>query len=134
MHLLQYRKGGAVPAMPTRSDSDSQESEVSRLTFPHWLKELIYVGGFIVALTIFGQNLKSDQRSTREELGRVSEDIASTKTDVNAIRAMLPNKEVIDLRLKDLDDKIGRLRADLEFEQAKAQSFRESLLKKGVLE
>lgn len=96
----------------------------TRAPFPVWLKELCYFGGLIIALAAFQFNQSSDLRSAREEMAHIS-------SDVTAIRQSLPDKEVYDLRLKTLDDKIGTLRGDVEFEKAKAQMLREHLIKKG---
>lgn len=101
--------------------------------FPAWLRELCYFGGLIVTLTIFALNLKSDQRSSREELARVSSDVA-------AIRANLPNKEADEEKMRAVRKEIADNHEWVKFEIAKLVKFREEtavdlvLLKKGVRE
>lgn len=80
--------------------------ETPKETFPAWLRELCYFGGLIVMLAAFLLNQKSDIRSAREELNRMSQDMA-------AIRQSLPNKEVYDLKLAEITGKIADLRQDL---------------------
>lgn len=102
--------------------------------FPVWLKDLCYVGGLIVALVVFGQNLKSDQRSSREAQDRMAQDVSELKSGVSAIRASLPNPEVLNLRFKGLEDKINEVKATADFEAAKNQKLREQLARKGWIE
>lgn len=108
------------------ADKPEANTEQTRPPFPFWLRELVHFGSLIVVLTVFILTLKSDQRSTREELARLA-------GDVGAIRASLPNKDVLDLRLDGIDKTVAALRSDLDFEKAKAQKFKEDLLSKGVL-
>lgn len=103
------------------------EGDDRKAPFPAWLRELCYFGGLIVVLAAFLFNQKSDIRSAREEQTRISQDIA-------AIRQSLPNKEVYDLRLSGITDKIAELRQDLEVEKLKHQNLRERLIKKGWAE
>ena len=108
--------------------------ESARSPFPAWLKDLCYVGGLIVVLVVFGQNLKSDQRSSREALDRLTADLSKVSSDVGAIRQTLPNPEVLNLRFKSLEDKISDLKGTVDFEAAKAQKLREQLARKGWIE
>lgn len=107
--------------MPTLKLRDMADE---KLPFPIWLRELIYIGGIIVALTAFQFAGRSDQRSTREEVQRMA-------ADIKAIRESLPNREVYDMKLDGLQKDIDGLRSDLSFEAAKSQNLREKLLKKG---
>ena len=110
----------------------------ARSPFPAWLKDLCYVGGLIVALVVFGQSLKSDQRSTREQQARMAEDLKQMADDVKAIRQTLPSPEVLNMRFKGLEDKLSQLRNDFDFEAAKTQKYKEDLtrdlIKKGVID
>lgn len=106
----------------------------SKSPFPVWLKDLCYVGGLIVALVVFGQNLKSDQRSAREQLERMAGDVSKLSTDVGAIRSTLPNPEVLNLRFKSIEDKIGEVKGTVDFEAAKNQKLREQLARKGWID
>jgi hypothetical protein len=114
--------------MPNANDTPE------RSPFPVWLKDLCYVGGLIVALVIFGQNLKSDQRSSREQLDRVAADLGNMSKDVQAIRNQLPNPEVLNLRFKGIEEKIVELKGTVDFEAAKSQKLREQLARKGWIE
>jgi hypothetical protein len=116
-------------------DEDDQHS---RSPFPAWLKDLAYVGGLIVALVIFGQSLKSDQRSTREQQARMAEDLKAMAADVQTIASKLPNPEVLDLRFKGLEGSLTQLRADFDLEVLKNQKYKEDLtrdlIKKGIVD
>lgn len=109
-----------------------------RPPFPPWLRELCYFGGLLLALAAFGYNLKSDQRSTREELARFTSDIAKVMTSLDKIEDRLPNKEADGLRLKQIEDKQKEDRAELDFEIAKINKWIEGttrdLIKKGVID
>lgn len=115
--------------MPDPSPTDHH----ARPPFPPWLRELCYFGGIIVTLTVFALTGRSDQRSMREELARVSKDVSDTRNAITSLQASLPNKETLDVRLKSIDDRVDKLARDLEFEAAKHQKFKEDLLSKGVL-
>lgn len=99
--------------------------------FPPWLRDLVYFGGILVAIVIFGQNLRSDQRSTKETLDRMISDLSQVQSDVSSMQRSLPNPEVLNLRFKGIDEKISALDADLKFEAAKATKLREDLARKG---
>lgn len=99
--------------------------------FPPWLRDLVYFGGILVAIVIFGQNLRSDQRSTKETLDRMISDLSQVQSDVSSMQRSLPNPEVLNLRFKGIDEKIAALDADLKFEAAKATKLREDLARKG---
>lgn len=99
--------------------------------FPSWLKDLCYFGGLLVALVIFGQNLKSDQRSSKEQLERVAADVAKVSADVGAMRGQLPNPEVLNLRFAGVEARLSDLKNAVDFEAAKAQKLREQLARKG---
>lgn len=102
--------------------------------FPVWLKDLCYVGGLIVALVVFGQNLKSDQRSAREQLERMATDLKAVSQDMAAVRGSLPNPEVLNLRFKSIEDKISEVKGTVDFEAAKNQKLREQLARKGWID
>lgn len=106
-----------------------------RQPFPVWLRELCYVCGMAISLTAFVFAIKSDQRSTREELTNfiaiTGQKITDLSSDISAIRASIPNKDLYDLKLKGLDDKIEEVRGDMKYEAAKNQKLREGLIKKG---
>lgn len=117
-----------------RTRTAMPEPNESRSPFPAWLKDLCYVGGLIVALVVFGQNLKSDQRSAREQQERMAQDLAKVAQDVSSIRTSLPNPDVLNLRFKGIEDKISDLKGVVDFEAAKAQKLREQLARKGWIE
>lgn len=96
-------------------------------TFPAWLRELCYFGGIIVTLTVFGQRLQSDQRSTREEMARLS-------GDVSAIRASLPNKELYDRRFAEIEGAMKDMRDKSDVTEMKLQNLRERLMRKGWID
>jgi hypothetical protein len=98
-----------------------------RPPFPPWLRELCYFGGIIVTLTVFGLRLQSDQRSTREEMVRLS-------GDVSAIRQSLPNKELYDRRFDEIDGTLKDIRSDASVEAMKLQNMRERLMRKGWID
>jgi Tfp pilus assembly protein PilO len=104
--------------------TDHQEE---RSPFPAWLKDLCYFGGIIVTLVVFGLTQRSDLRSTREELSRLTD-------DVRAVRQSLPNKEVYDMKLSELTQQNAQLRNDFEIEKLRTQNLREHLIKKGWVE
>lgn len=118
---------------PASTEAGSPPPE-ARSPFPAWVKDLCYFGGLLVALVIFGQNLKSDQRSTKEQLERVSTDLAAMSRDVGAMRGQLPNPDVLNLRFKGLEDKLVAIQGTVDFEAAKAQKLREQLARKGWTE
>lgn len=103
------------------------KDDATKTPFPAWLTQLAYFGGIIVALTMFSLKQSGDIRSTREEVARVS-------SDIQDIRQSLPNREASEIRMKVIEDKLDKLRADLDFEAAKAQRQRELLIKKGYTE
>lgn len=109
-----------------------------RLPFPPWLRELCYFGGIIVALTIFGMNLKSDQRSDSEKLTRVESSVSEFSERLAGIEGRLPNKEAEDLRYRTLAEKVDKNRSDAEFAIAKLEKWKEDttryLIKKGVID
>jgi hypothetical protein len=105
----------------------AETTETVKPPFPAWLRELCYYGGIIVTLTVFGLRLQSDQRSTREEMTRLS-------SDVSAIRSALPNKEVYDLRLSKIEDAVKDVRDDLDVETLRAQALRERMMRKGLID
>lgn len=98
-----------------------------RSPFPAWLKDLCYFGGIIVTLVVFGLTQRSDLRSTREELSRLTD-------DVRAVRQSLPNKEVYDMKLAELAQQNMALKNDFEVERLRTQNLREHLIKKGWVE
>lgn len=114
------------------------ESKEDRQPFPPWLRELCYFGGIIVALTIFGMNLQSNQRSDSEQLDRVEAEVSKISDRLPAIEARLPNKEADELRFKALEQKVDKNRSDAEFAIAKLEKFKEDttrhLIKKGVID
>lgn len=108
--------------------------DTTRPLLPVWLKDLCYVAGLIVALAVFSQNMKSDQRSVKEQQDRMAADLRSMSEDVKAIRGSLPNPEVLNLRFKALEEKIADLKGLVDFEAAKSQKLREQLARKGVID
>lgn len=110
----------------------------SRPPFPVWLKDLCYLGGLIVVIVVFGQGLKSDQRSAREEQARMASDMKAMAEDVRKISQSIPSPEVLNMRFGAIDEKIARLRSDFDFEAAKMQKYKEDLsrqlIKKGVID
>lgn len=99
--------------------------------FPPWLRDLVYFGGILVAIVIFGQNLRSDQRSTKETLDRMVSDLSKVQSDVSAMQRSLPNPETLDLRFGIIEDKLKELQAEIDFEAAKSTKLREDLAAKG---
>lgn len=121
-------------AMPHELDSQGrtqttmpEPKDESRSPFPGWLKDLVYFGGIIVALVVFGQNQRSDLRSAKEQLDRVAQ-------DVTVIRQSVPNPEVLNMRFNQIETKISDLKSTVDFEAAKTQSLRERLIKKGWID
>lgn len=106
----------------------------SKSPFPAWLKDLCYVAGLIIALVVFGQNLKSDQRSAREQLDRMASDVSKLSQDMAAVRGSLPNPEVLNLRFKSVEDRITEVKGTVDFEAAKNQKLREQLARKGWID
>lgn len=106
--------------------------------FPPWLRELCYFGGIIVMLAAFLFTGRSDQRSTREELTRLSNDLAKAMTSLDKIEDRLPNKEADGLRLKAIEERAREDRAEVDFEIAKINKWIEGttrdLIKKGVID
>ena len=109
-----------------------------RAPFPPWLRELCYYAGIIVALTIFGQNMKSDQRSTSEKLDRVVADVSGFSSRLSAIENRLPNREADQERWKNLEQKVEKNHADLQISIMKLEKWKEDttthLIKKGIIE
>lgn len=99
--------------------------------FPPWLRDLVYFGGILVAIVIFGQNLRSDQRSTKETLERMVSDLSKVQSDVSSMQRSLPNPDTLELRFKIIEDKVKELKAEIDFEAAKATKLREDLAAKG---
>jgi hypothetical protein len=115
---------------PTTDDPETMPTADQlheRPPFPAWLRELCYFGGLIVALTVFGLNLQSDQRSLREEMVRMS-------TDMAAIRQSLPNKEVYDKALRDMEKRQDNFEVKMETYELKQQSLRERLMRQRVID
>ena len=102
--------------------------------WPSWLKDLVYFVCIIVALVVFGQGLKSDQRSTTEALDRLSRDLSGVQFDVAAMRNSLPNPDVLNLRFKAVEERVAELKGQFDFEAAKAQKLREQLARKGMVD
>lgn len=111
--------------MPDGSSNDTK-SPVHH-GFPSWLTQLCYFGGLIIALAAFSFNQSSDLRSVREETMRIS-------SDVNAIRQSLPNREVYDMKMKDMEARMTKLQNDLDLKILMDQKLRESLIKRGVID
>lgn len=114
------------------------ETKEERQPFPPWLRELCYYGGLIVALTIFGMTMKSDQRSNSEKLDRVQEEVSAFSQRLAGVEARLPNKEAEELKYKTLEEKVDRNRSDADFAIAKLEKWKEDttrhLIKKGVID
>lgn len=110
-----------------RTQTTMPEPNESRSPFPGWLKDLVYFGGIIVALVVFGQNQRSDLRSAKEQLDRVAQ-------DVTVIRQSVPNPEVLNMRFSTMEKSISDLKSTVDFEAAKTQSLRERLIKKGWID
>lgn len=106
--------------------SGSATTALSHIGFPPWLQNLIGVGAIIVAITFFASDMKSDQRSTREEVARLA-------TDLTAIRASLPNREVYEMRLDDHEKRLAALEQSTNVRNMMDQKLREDLIKGGVL-
>lgn len=113
------------------SDVKSSESSLGQREhhhgWPPWLQQLGYFGGLMAAIILSYTNIKSDVRSSREEQVRMV-------ADLNAIRQSLPNKEVYDLRLDELDTRLDDAEQKITVEQMMTQKLREDLLKKGVID
>lgn len=97
----------------------------NKAPFPTWLRELIYIGGIIVALTTFQLAGRSDQRSTREEVQRMA-------ADIKAIREQLPNVGEMNQKMERLIDRIQRLESYNEKTEARWDNVNTRLSRKGM--
>lgn len=117
---------------------ESSQAPTERYHLPHWVKETVYVAGFLITATIAWQDLKADQRSNRErdeEFRQYTrEQIEKMSSDLQSIRAQMPNREASELRMKQLENRMEEFEGDLKFEAAKTQSLRERLIKKGWID
>lgn len=111
----------------TARDNDSDDQKPP---FPAWLRELCYFGGLIVTLCVFALGLRSDLRSTREEVGRQS-------LAISDIQNRLPNQEADRIRFQVLQDEVRKNKADTDFAIAKLEKFHDDvnlmLVKKGIM-
>lgn len=125
-------------------------------SLPHWVKEVAYVVGFVVTLTVGYQGMKSDQRSTREAFEsyqrQTTAQITQLSEDLKSIRSSIPNRELYDRRfyevdqhlqavdrsLTDIKDQMDRslaeIKTQMDIRAMMDQKTREGLIRKGVLE
>lgn len=110
---------------------------VFHFSFPPWLQQLLSLVVLLASLIWFAADIKSEQRSTREELTRVAD---STKNELNrlagdmqAIKTSLPNKELFDNRLSQVERQLEALESKIDVNAMMDQKLREDLLKRGSI-
>lgn len=105
--------------------------------FPPWLRELCYFGSLILLLGGFGWSMKSDQRSTSEEVARLTSDLAKANDKLDKMSDRLPNREADALRFQQLQDEVRKNKGDTDFAIAKIEKWKDDtsllLVKKGVM-
>jgi len=90
---------------------------------------LTILGAFLIAF----QALKSDVRSTREELSRTRDEISTIRNDVSALRVSMPSGPVYELKMHVLENEQARQSTQLDTLQLLLQKTRDQLLAKGIL-
>lgn len=121
------------------------DKEHQNFNLPPWLKEVIFIAGFVVSLTLFGANLKSDLRSNREAFddfrSDTREQIKGLQSDIADIKASIPNKDLYERRFQEIDSRIdlvnstiGDVKLQQETLQMLHQRTREGLIRRGIIE
>jgi len=110
-----------------------------------WVQLIIQA--LVVAGAVFASyySLSGDVRSVTESLRRAQQDIVDMRTEIKSVKDLIPPREVYDTRIGQLEKQVTEMKSSLEreiselkeatrFNTERAQSFREFLLSKGVLD
>lgn len=118
--------------MPEDQPQPATSSRASWLTPAFAWQVLSFVVVQIVAAIVAFQFLASDVRSSREEQGRMRDDIQKVLSDIGAIRQAIPNREALDERMRNIEKEIERLHSYNEKTEARWDNLNTRLSKNGM--
>lgn len=85
----------------------------------------------IVAAVIAFQILSGDVRSSREEQGRMRNDIQAVLGEIREIRQAIPNREALDIKIAGIEDRLKAVEGQQSTFVIQIQTMREKLAENG---